>query len=142
MPKLLIFAPCEKVIVAQNNTISLITILERLTVQIPKDKPAPPDTVFPMKWSILTLWQRQEGDEGREFEEKCELLSGEGKSLISASIRFKFVGEAHSRVIMEIVGFPLQLGQCEIKMYLRDTDATSEWREVADYPVRLQVEPA
>ena len=139
MPKLLIFAPCEKVIVAQDNTVSMVTILEGLTVQVPKDKPAPPDASFPMKWAILTVWQRQEGDEGKEFEEKCDLLSEQGRSLITASVKFR-LSKRFNRVVMQIVGFPLQPGQCEIKMYIREADATSEWKEVAEYPLRLRLQ--
>jgi hypothetical protein len=139
MPKLLIFAPCEKVIVAQDNTLSMVTILEELKVQVPKDKPVPPNASFPMKWAVLTMWQRQEGEEDKEFEEKCDLLSEEGKNLITATSNFKFAKRFH-RVLIQMIGFPLQPGQCKIKIYLRETVATSEWKEIAEYPLRLDIE--
>jgi hypothetical protein len=140
MPKLLIFAPCEKIIVALDNTLSMITILENLEVHVPSDKPVPPNSIFPMKWAIFTLWQRQEGEEDKEFEEKCDLLSEEGKNLTTASVKFK-LPKQKARVLMNMRGFPLNPGQCKIKMYIRESDTTSEeWIEIAEYPLRILIQ--
>jgi hypothetical protein len=141
MPKLLIFAPCEKAIISQENTVSMITILEELKVQVPRDQPIPSNSAFPMQWAILTLWQQQEGDEDKEFEERCDLLSEEGKNLITAKLTFR-LPKRLGRVLMNMVGFPIEPGQCRIKMYLREIEPSSEWKEIAEYPLKLQVEPS
>jgi len=139
MPKLLVFVPCEKAIFAQDNTVSIVTILEEFKVHVPKDKPIPANSVFPMKWAIFASWQRQEGEENKEFEQRCDLLSEEGKNLVTANLQFR-LPKRFGRILMQMLGFPLQQGQCTIKMYLRETDPMSDWREIAEYPLKLVIE--
>jgi hypothetical protein len=136
MPKAMIFAPCEKIILAKDNSVSMISLFEEITITVPADKPIPPNAIFPMKWSIMTLWRREENEEDIEFEEKCELVTEEGKNAIEASVKFK-MPTLFNRVIMEIHGFPLHEGQCRLSMSLRETNPPSNWREIAEFPLKI-----
>src|SRR5439155_6711910 len=79
------FAPCEKVIVDKDNNISLISLFQELTVEIPASEQRLPDGKVPVlgiKWSILSLWQKDDDDPGdREYDERFHLIDPAGQPL-------------------------------------------------------------
>ena len=73
MLKLLIYAPCEKVIVANDETVSVISLMESISVNIGGEMPA--DALAPIRWSVLSLWKRdQEIQEPIDIEERTDVL--------------------------------------------------------------------
>ena len=132
MPKLLIFAPCEKVIIDQENNPSLISVLQGLTSTLPKDAKVPQDALAVIRWTIFTLWNREEADEGKEFTQDCVLLSPDGKPTINVSMPFRFTGSTQ-RNIMQLYGFPIAPGEYLLKLRLSEGDG--ERREIATYPL-------
>jgi len=139
MPKVLIFAPCEKIIISQDNVVSLVSMFQDIKVTLPSDKPVPQHAVFPMKWEVFTLWQRNEQESGKEFEEKCTLLSEDGNALVTVSIKFVLT-ETFNRIVMQFLGFPLVKGRCLLKAWLRETGGQSDWNEIAEYPLSITYE--
>jgi hypothetical protein len=139
MPKLLLFVPCEKVIIAQDsNTLSLITILQELTINVPPDVQIPENAQVPMNWCALSLWHQQSGDEEKSYEQRVELCGPEGKVLTSATSQMKISSASH-RVIAFFTGFPVgQFGQHTLKLYLREDKEGEERKEVASFPLTVK----
>jgi hypothetical protein len=129
------FAPCEKVLIDQANNPSLIGVIQQLTSPPPPpDIQVPPDAMGLMRWDVFTLWQREDGDDEREFVQECQLIGPHNTTTIQASMPFKFVASTQ-RNIMSFFGFPLvSIGEHLLKLWLRTTD-TNEFREVATFPV-------
>ena len=67
MPKLLTYLPCEKVVVEeQSKNVSVLSILETVTVSLAPGAPAPaPHASIGMAWAIFTLWQKDPSESGR-----------------------------------------------------------------------------
>jgi hypothetical protein len=115
MPKLLVFAPCEKVIISQDeNNPTLIAILSRLTLQ-------GDDTSFaqvaseakdqlpmvPMRWAIFTMWLREPSDGTREFTQTIDIESPGGKVVITHRNSFAFTSETNThRISLGLPGIP------------------------------------
>jgi hypothetical protein len=139
MPKLLAFLPCETVIIAQNNTTSLITVLEQLTIAIPPDVEIPPDAQLPKSWHVYSLWQRLPEDEGKKFEQRFSLITPEGKETAQGILPIEFApGIYNFRNIFNILGFPLvDAGMCRLKLSLREVGGNEEWHEVAEYSLNV-----
>jgi len=139
MPKLLLFAPCEKVIVAQDgNTVSLITILQELTISVPPDVQIPADAKVPMQWYGFSLWQKQPGDEGKRYEQQIELADPDEGIVVSASSQFELTAPAH-RILAIFSGFPVgQFGEYMLRLYLREEKESEEKREVASFPLTVK----
>jgi hypothetical protein len=138
MPKLLIFAPCEKVIIDQSNNPSLIGVIQGLMSPLPAQTIVPKKSMGLMRWDIFTLWQREEGDGEREYVQECQLIDPDGSTTIQASIRFKFIASTH-RNIMSMYGFPLgDVGDHLLKLWLRDPSGTI--REIASFPLTISRE--
>lgn len=139
MPKLLMFAPCEKVIIDQNNNPSLIGVIQGLTTPLPTETQTPPGAFGLMRWDIFTLWQRQDGDEEGEYEQECQLIGPGGSTTIQTSMRFKFVGPTQ-RNIMSLYGFPLAtVGVHLLKLWLRDPRGRLS-DEIASFPLTISRE--
>lgn len=141
MPNLLFFAPCEKVIVDQNNTASIVSILEELKVQTVAGSSIPPDSLIPMQWAILTLWEQASTWEmGRSFEQRISLLTESGNLLLDSVNEFKFEKPRH-RVIAQIVGMPISdPGIRKIRISIREkADSPKEWKEVSIYSFTIEL---
>jgi hypothetical protein len=137
LPELLVFAPCQKVLIDQNNSASLITVLETLNIVVPAAQ-LPEGVIVPVNWEIFTLWSR-EVDEGgdRDFEQVCELFAANGVLLQQWRMTFRIEKQAH-RVIHRNPGFPLKgSGQYLLHLSLREPDGKIS--EVAAYPLTVTV---
>lgn len=133
MPRLLMFAPCERVIIDQNNNPSLISVIQGLTSPLPSDTRVPQNAMGIMRWDIFTLWQREEGDEEKEYVQECQLIGPDNSVTVQATMRFKFVASTQ-RNIMSFYAFPLaSIGEHLLKLWLRDP--AGDLREIASFPL-------
>jgi len=139
MLKLLIYAPCEKVVEAKDNTVSLISVMESIHVNVAPDLPA--DALAPIKWDVLTLWRRDENlpDDAtfQEFEERTEVLRPDGVVAAGGTTSFR-VSNAHLmyRSVVPLPVFPIgQPGLVWVQSQLRQRNPDTEWKEVARFPL-------
>ena len=132
------FAPCEKVIIDQNNNPSLISVIQGLTSPLPPEAKVPPHTIGLMRWDIFALWQREDGDNDKEYVQDCQLIGPNGTVTIQASMPFRFAASTQ-RNIMSVAGFPLtSVGEHLLKLWLRAAGADeNERREIATFPMTI-----
>lgn len=142
MPNLLFVAPCEKVLIDQSNTSSLISIMEEVTVRvIPGGQRPPANAIIPMQWAVLSLWEQTSGyDSGRTFEQRTALVSATGQHLIEAIGEFTFA-TPRFRMTNQFVGMPIsEPGQHRVKVWIREkASEPKEWKEVASFPLLIQM---
>jgi hypothetical protein len=110
VPELLLFAPCEKTIVDNAGTLSLVSILQGVAVDIPESEPRE-NAVVPMKWEIVTLWSRSQEDSGPtgdlvEWQQTCELRRGD-QAISRSQIRFRMDADRHQNIVTHF-GFPAE----------------------------------
>jgi hypothetical protein len=142
MPKLLLFAPCEKVIVdRETNSTSLITLLETVSLYVKESEEdkLPADARSPLVWSILALWQTEPGDESKKWEARVLIDIQEGLDVI---VKFAFEpGKPNFRNVISVVGFPikhiLKLDICPLKLFFREEGAEN-WNVAADFNIVIQ----
>jgi hypothetical protein len=139
MPRLLLFAPCEKVIFDKDaNTVSLITILQDIAISVPSDVQIPEDAQAPMVWHALSMWYDESGGDGRQYEQKIELCGPDGKILTSTISQFT-MSLSSNRINARFVGFPVgQFGQYALKLSLRENKEGEEGVEVASFPLTVK----
>jgi hypothetical protein len=139
MPTLLMFAPCERVIVGEDDhNVSLIALLQNLNVQIPEGWEAPVDLAAPIKWSVVVLWRREDGDEDKEYQQRVQLVAPDERVVIDVPLNFRLPQSSQHNVVVNN-GFPVdQPGICWLKLFLRDlAPAESESRLVATFPIEV-----
>ena|SRR5579871_3094634 len=137
MPKLLLFAPCEKLLIdEQTKTISLIVILQEIHYKIPPGTQIQPGAMLPMQWSIVTLWREEEPQDSHvEFEQQL-LIEGSGGDILSTNeARFKFTAPSH-RMIAHVPGIPLGSRKINVRLAYR-VAGVKDWIPLASYPIEL-----
>src|SRR5437016_2482189 len=130
MPKLLLFVPCEKVIIANDNSVSLITLFEQLQINLPVSAKVEAGAGMPLLWSVFTFWHSEPSDEGKKFEQRVE-VSLPGNVVIKTNpSQLEFVNTNRHRVIDRIVGLPIvPAGMAYITLFLREVTEPI-WQEI------------
>ena len=143
MPRLLIFAPCEKAIIDQNNVTSLITILQELRLELPEP---PPDAdgkmpVVPIKWDVVALWAKTDDDAPEAiYQTRFALIDPMGTALqgFDGAVEFSFADKEHYRVVTTVFGFPIRHdGGYVVRLWLQKKGET-EGDPIAEFPIVLR----
>lgn len=139
MPKLLVFAPCQKVIIDQENNSSIITILQEVALDMRIAAKLPPEAAAPLVWEIFALWKREsEAEADTEYEQSCDLVLPDGQIAVPSRSIFRLTGPSH-RSITKILGFPIfrTPGEAQLRLHLRES-GVGDPREVASFPLLLK----
>ncbi len=120
MPKLLVFAVCEKVLIEDRGTANLIRIFDELTATIKEGTKVPKDAVGPTEWAIFTKWKKMPGDDDKEFVEVVQALWPDKTEFKRLDVPFRFPPDKSGQQLRrEIVGFPVgQQGDVTLNMWL------------------------
>ena len=140
MPKILIFVPCDKVIVSeQDNTTSIVSIIEAFNIAIPEGIDLPEVASIPLTWHVLSFWERLAGEENRHFEQLVELSLPDGKVAFGGSMTLDFKPESKRfRAVSSIIGFPVSsAGVYLLKLSVREIGQDNAWQPIADYNIYI-----
>jgi hypothetical protein len=143
MPRLLVFAPCEKVIISQgDNTPTLITVLTGLKAEYEPvgtaSLPAGTLAQLPIFWSVFALWKQETGDESKEFQQVVRLISPTGKNAIEPVVAtFKLETHSH-RQILALNSMPIgEPGEWTIQLFLTEKGSPISDTPYATCPIML-----
>ncbi len=120
MPKLALFAACERSIVEQDTkSVSLITLFTGLKLSFPAGEPPPLNAVIPKEWSIVCGWDSVDGDEGKEFVQFIDISLPDGKPFVTKNqVRFTLQGGKRLHQTSKVPGFPIgQIGKCLVQVW-------------------------
>jgi len=138
MLKLLVFLPCETVIISQEGNTSVVSVLEQVLANLQPE--APPNAAVPMKWAILSLWHRDEPIEGvKKYDQLINVYWPNGEQVLTIEQSFN-VSNAHTnfRCVATVLAFPVgQEGRVLLKTSLRESGDRNEWVEYAQFPINV-----
>ena len=132
MPKLLLFAPCSKVIVsADDQTVTLVALVDG--VNAPSGS-----SVADLTWEHLAVWQAGSDDAGQTFEQMLEIVRPD--RTVAAEVRQEFAMHARTlRVRGSVVGFPSEIeGEYTLRLSVRNVLDGGVWARVTEYPVTVR----
>ena len=141
MLNLLIFAPCEKVIIAQGGQSSAIGIIETIRVLVEPEKPLAEDSLIPFKWGILILWNRPEPIEGPVIYETEVRIFRPDKTDTGFKAQAQFeVNVTYKSFRLDLSGIPVfpagQQGIYELRLFLR-RQGDEDWEQRGVFPVAV-----
>lgn len=133
MPKLLMFAPCEKVLIDQQNNISLIALLQEVSVEVPEP---PLGTMAALKWDAFSLWLKTPDDAGRSYEQRVALFDPSGHPTgIEGSAPLNFGDKLTLRNIATVFGFPISAtGRYLLKLWLYEKGQPPK-EHISEFPI-------
>ncbi len=139
MPRLVLFAACEKALIdQQTNVISLMSLLQVINVQIPPGTVVPSNAAIPMQWATVSIFQPTPDDKDKTYEHRTTLVNNTGVTQLESPISpFELKSEFH-RVIGQINGMPIgSAGPHQLKCLIREKGA-ADWTEVGNYPIAMK----
>ena len=139
MLRLLIFAPCEKAIVAEKGQSSIIGIIELIRVTPKKELAV--DALIPFRWNLFVLWHReQDVEQPIQYQAQIKIFRpDETDTGMGVLADFEVSNEfTNFRTVAEFPVFPAGMeGVYWLKLYLRKkTD--EEWVERGIFPVHVE----
>lgn len=142
MPRLLIFAPCERVILGQgDNSASLIVIIQDMQFVAPQQVDAlPKDAGAAVRLALYSQWHRTAGDEGKTFQQRIVFARANDEATIfDATTDFQMTENSH-RIIANIPVLPfLEPGQYEFRVSIKEKRDEAWTKPFLNYPVNISV---
>jgi hypothetical protein len=109
VPRLMMFAACEKVIIAtEDNSGSVISILQGFDIPAPPEiKADAPPLVLPLVWYVFTLWEAP-NDGPFQYTQRIQFHDPDGLVLFSSEVPIinpPDVGKRFHRAVLKRHGF-------------------------------------
>ncbi len=138
MPKLLLFAPCEKVLVDETSkSVSLIIVLQEIHYKLPPGTTLQPNAAISMNWSVISLWQQEEpADFGIEFEQRLVVENSAGVTIMASESKWTFAADRNHRIVANVPLVPLGSRKLVLKLFYR-VASSRDWLRVAEFPIEL-----
>ncbi|HJT89990.1 MAG TPA: hypothetical protein VJ732_19095 [Bryobacteraceae bacterium] len=136
MPRLILFAACEKVILDAQGLASLITLIEKVHVGVPPGVDVSRPIAIPMHWSVITIW-RVENDEASQYEQKVEIFTRSGDIAMHTEPQRLVPGAPSStgvKIISSLTAVPISDGPLELRLSCRRIGDPA-WQQEASYPI-------
>jgi len=119
MPTLLIFAPCEKIIIDKAGSFSLIGLMESISVSSPAGAVIPQDAVGPKEWAVFCQWQMREGESTRPFSQVLQILWPDQREFKKAIVQLPLEDSKFKQIHINIMGLPVgQQGKLTLNLWL------------------------
>lgn len=135
MPRLVIFAACEKVIIDErSNALSLISLLEGIEVDVTGEMPI--DARIPFRFEVVSEWAREAGETSKQLEQKIEIVRADKTVSMSMTLPVTFnEGTLRFRSVTSIDGVPVGVpGELSVTLSSREA-GKSIWAKVGRYPI-------
>jgi hypothetical protein len=139
MPTLLLFAPCEKVILDADGLVSLITIIEKLQVVIPTGIQLAHNTAIPMRWQLIAMWI-VDNDEMGLYEQMADVAIEDGSIAMHTEPKTleRTVGSTGVKIVSTLTAVPITNGPLQLRIFYRRIGEQS-WIQASTYPVAVSL---
>jgi hypothetical protein len=140
MIRLLLFAPCEKLLYTEESgNSSLISILESIIVSGAITEELQPNAGLPMKWVGVCLWNRtEELEEPVDFDAKIDLIAPNGEAVIGGTVKFTISNDYAN--FRNTINFPIipigQSGVYSLKLNYKKS-VSEEWEQAGEFPLQI-----
>ncbi len=116
---------------AQSNTVTLFSVLEQVGgASLPIALPS---------FVIVTLWQREEGEDGTKFFQRTRLLGPDGEEIFNLEGDFRLEKPRH-RMFLTVGGTPFkQEGRYNIEVSIRREEDGTYGKPAAMYPIQVAI---
>ena len=124
MPTLKIVAACEKTIFDQDGPVSLISLFQRMNIQL-QDAPLPERAISPTLWTIFTLWETDPKEFGQEFTQVVKIFAPDGTLFAENVGTFKNsdVEDSQIKIKIQLGALPIwSEGTVIIRVWLKDNE--------------------
>jgi hypothetical protein len=138
MPKLIVFAPCQKIIVdREDSLVSAISLINGMIVEVPADSPLPDNVETFSPWAVLATWLKEPGDEGKRFEQRLQILSPSGIERGGGTLEFEMTARTHNNTMKGQTLPVSEPGELTLRLSLREANSSTDWAIKAEFPLEI-----
>jgi hypothetical protein len=105
--KLLLIAPCEKLIEDLTQGQSMISIFHGLKIRIPRDQEIPSNAVSPKEWAIFSKWELSPEEEGQTFTSTMSVFWPDGSQFFTHELAAIQPTTNPMAFVHRVQGFPI-----------------------------------
>jgi len=120
MPTLALLAACERSIIeAETKAISMIGLFTGVKASVPAGETPPANAASPKEWSIVSGWDGNKGEAGKEFVQCLAIFFPDGKPFVERNeLKFTIDPGKRHHVTTRLLAFPIgQLGKCHVQVW-------------------------
>lgn len=137
MPRLLVFLPCELVLLDQDNSVSVIHMMNEVTLSGDFPDPLPARAAVQVRWSTFAQWEASAEEVGQHFEQRVQMVRDGVVAFENMSDFTIEAGKPIHRMISNFTFFPIVPGGAyRLGISIRRV-GTEEWQECGDYPLTV-----
>jgi len=114
----------------QTNVVSLFSVIDSVS-----ELAAP---VALPQFVVLTLWAREEGEEGVTFVERVALVSPSGQQCAQGDVSFRLEKRRHRNIFTVVNPRFEQTGTYKVRVSLRREDV-EDWATAFEYPIEVAI---
>jgi len=136
MLKLYTCVVCEKVILAQDSTPSLINLFNKIILAAPPGAEIPANAVAPKEWAVYASWDLEPGDELKQYS-FCMVILFPDQTQFGGIIRTKIATAPNKRakIAASVLGFPIgQKGFYTIRTWVEEN------QQMVSKPIEFKIE--
>jgi len=125
MPKLKAVLACEKVIFDQDGPASVISIFQKMNIQLTGVQ-LPDNAVSPTMWTIFALWESEEGEVGQTFTQVLKVTAPDGSVFMEHEGNFvnNSTEDSQIKIKTQIPGLPIwKEGWVTVSAWLKGDDS-------------------
>lgn len=138
MLKLVCLVVGEKVLAAQDGTLSIICVVSELTVPVPAAESLPPDALGAIKWAAGVVWLVPESSRGVDLVQELRVARPSGAIFGPFDLDFAPMHRYH-RTAMTMDRFPVgEAGTHFVEIGVRQSSEATEWHTIARYPIEVR----
>ena len=141
MPKLRFVVACEKVIIDQAGPVSLISIFQKMNIQL-QAAPLPEKALSNARWHAFSLWENDPKEVGQSFTVVVEVSNVDGSVFNRSEIPYtnNVPGNSQTKVNVMFVAIPIWLeGDTVIRTWLKENEKESgEYRFAVVYLPKVE----
>lgn len=132
------FGVCRQAILnAQDQSISLISLMPGLSVPVSQSETVSEDTVAPLFFGVALQWLVQPEDQGKQFEHRFQIVKPDG-NIYPMSTSTVVAEKNNVSVVLQGMGFPVGVpGVYHVTVDLRESGQSQEWQKFGEYPIEV-----
>lgn len=143
MIRLILFAPCDQILLNDEQVSSLISILETVLIGGEISEQLPANAAIPRRWTAVALWTRTDDvKRPTEFTAKFELAAPDGTISMGGNVDFKVSNEfSNFRNTVNFPMFPIgQTGSYMLTLSYKRKNSKSAYEKVSEFPIVVRHE--
>jgi|ERR1700737_811255 len=124
MLKPMAYLTCDKILIAKDETFSLISLFTRIILSVPTGTDIPTDAVSQKEWAVFTMWETELGDEKLDYFICTQIIYPDRAPFMQINKqKLNILAGQRAQAAMQFIGFPIgRVGPRIVQIWIEHND--------------------